>query len=158
MAEFAARGKTGVDWFYGFKLHLVIHDKGELLGVKITAGNVDDRDAVPERARSLFGDRGYISQALFEQLWEQGVQLVTKVRKNMKNKLLPLFDKLLLRKRSIIETVNDPLKNISQIEHSRHRSPFNFFVDLIAGLVAYAFREKKPSLDIRFSQALPAVV
>ncbi len=97
-----------MDWFYGFKLHLVIHDKGELLGVKITAGNVDDRDAVPERPHSLFGklfgDRGYISQALFEQLWEQGVQLVTKVRKNMKNKLLPLFDKLLLRKRSIIET------------------------------------------------------
>ena len=162
MAEFAARGKTSVDWFYGFKLHLVINDQGELLGVKITAGNVDDRDAVPELSRSLFGklfgDRGYISQSLFEQLWEQGVQLVTKVRKNMKNRLLSLFDKLLLRKRSIIETVNDPLKNISQIEHARHRSPFNFFVNLIAGLVAYTFREKKPSLNIRFSQALPAVV
>ncbi|SDZ15294.1 Transposase DDE domain-containing protein [Nitrosomonas sp. Nm58] len=100
--------------------------------MKITAGNVDDRDPVLELAHSLFGkllgDRGYISQPLFEQLWEQGVQLVTlvtKVRKNMKNKLLPLFDKLLLRKRSIIETVNDQLKNISQIEHSRHRSPFS---------------------------------
>ena len=162
MAEFAARGKTSVDWFYGFKLHLVINDQGELLGVKITAGNVDDRDAVPELARSLFGklfgDRGYISQPLFEQLWEQGVQLVTKVRKNMKNKLLPLFDKLLLRKRSIIETVNDQLKNISQIEHSRHRSSFNFFVNLIAGLVAYTFREKKPSLNIRLLQALPIVM
>ncbi len=162
MAEFAARGKTSVDWFYGFKLHLVINDQGELLGVKITAGNVDDRDVVPELARSLFGklfgDRGYISQPLFEQLWEQGVQLVTKVRKNMKSKLLPMFDKLLLRKRSIIETVNDQLKNISQIEHSRHRSPFNFFVNLIAGLVAYTFREKKPSLNIRFPQALPDVV
>jgi DDE family transposase len=105
------------------------HDEGEWLGVKITAGNVDDRDPVPELARALFGklfgDRGYISQALFEQLWEQGVQLITKLRKNMKNKLLPLFDKLLLRKRSIVETVNDQLKNISQIEHSRHRSPFN---------------------------------
>ncbi|SFI17491.1 Transposase DDE domain-containing protein [Nitrosomonas sp. Nm34] len=124
-----------MDWFYGFKLHLVINDQEELLGVKITADNVDDRDPVPELTRSLFGklfgDRGYISQSLFEQLWEQGVQLVTKVRKNMKNKLLPLFDKLLLRKRSIIEAVNDPLKNISQIEHSRHRSPVNFFVNLI---------------------------
>ncbi|SFJ15096.1 transposase, partial [Nitrosomonas sp. Nm34] len=106
----------------------------------------------------LFGDRGYISQPLFEQLWEQGVQLITKVRKNMKNKLLPLFDKLLLCKRSIIETVNDPLKNSSQIEHSRHRSPVNFFANLIAGLVAYTFREKKPSLNIRLPQALPAVV
>jgi hypothetical protein len=103
---------------------------------------VDDRDPVPELTRSLFGklfgDRGYLSQPIFEQLWEQGVQLVTKVRKNMKNKLLPLFDKLLLRKCSIIETVHDPLKNSSQIEHSRHRSPFNFFVNLIAGLVAYS--------------------
>jgi Transposase DDE domain len=162
MAQFAARGKTSVDWFYGFKLHLVINDEGELLGVKITAGNVDDREPVPELARALFGklfgDRGYLSQALFEQLWEQGVQLITKLRKNMKNKLLPLFDKLLLRKRSIIETVNDQLKNISQIEHPRHRSPFNFFVNLMAGLVAYTFREKKPSLNIRLHQALPAVV
>ncbi|KFI17831.1 transposase, partial [Nitrosococcus oceani C-27] len=99
-----------------------------------------------------------ISQSLFEQLREQGVQLVTKARKNMKNKLLPLFDKLLLRKRSIIESVNDPLKNISQIEHSRHRSPVNFFVNLIAGLVAYTFREKKPSLNIRLPQALPVVI
>jgi hypothetical protein len=99
MAEFAARGKTSVDGFYGFKLPLVINDPGELLGVKITAGNVDDRDPVPELARALFGklfgDRGYISQALFEQLWEQGVQLITKLRKNMKNKLLPLLDKRL---------------------------------------------------------------
>ncbi|TYP90181.1 DDE family transposase [Nitrosomonas communis] len=138
-------------------MHLVINDQAELLRVKITASNVDDRDVVPELARSLFGklfgDRGYISQPFFE----QGVQLVTKVRKNMKNKLLPLFDKLLLRKRSIIETANDQLKNISQIEHSRHRSPFNFFVNLIAGLVTYTFREKKPSLNIRFSQALPTV-
>jgi hypothetical protein len=75
-----------------------------------------------------------------------------------KNKLLPLFDKILLRKRSIIESVNDQLKNISQIEHSRHRSPVNFFVNLIAGLVAYTFREKKPSLNIRFPQALPIVM
>jgi hypothetical protein len=162
MAEFAARRKTSMGWFYGFKLHLVINDQGELLGVKITAGNVDDRDPVPELARSLsgklFGGRGYISQPLFDHLWEQGVQLVTKARKNMKNKLLPLFDKILLRKRSIIESVNDQLKNISQIEHSRHRSPVNFFVNLIAGLVAYTFREKKPSLNIRLPQALPAVV
>jgi hypothetical protein len=162
MAEFAARGKTRVDWFYGFKLHRVINDPGEWLGVKMTAGNVDDRSPVLELARALFGklfgDRGYISQTLFAQLWEQGVQLITKLRKNMKNKLMPLFDKLLLRKRAIIETVNDPLKNISQIEHSRHRSPFNFFVNLLAGLVAYTFREKKPSLNIRLPQALPAVV
>ena len=158
----AKRGKTSMDWFYGFKLHLVVNDCGELLAVKITAGNVDDRNPVLELARTLFGklfgDRGYISQRLFEQLWEQGVQLITKLRKNMKNRLLPLFDKLLLRKRSICETINDQLKNISQIEHSRHRSPFNFFVNMIAGLVAYTFREKKPSLNIRLHPAFPTVV
>jgi hypothetical protein len=162
LAELAARGKTSVDWFYGFKLHLVVNDCGELLAVKITAGNIDDRDPVPELARTLFGklfgDRGYISQTLFEQLWEQHLQLITKLKKKMKNRLLPLFDKLLLRKRSICETINDQLKNISQIEHSRHRSVFNFFVNLIAGLVAYTFREKKPSLNLRMSRALPAVV
>ena len=161
-AEFADRGKTSVDWFYGFKLYLVINDRGELLEVKIMAGNVDARDPVPELThalfRKLFADQGYISQPLFEQPREQGAQLVTKVRKDMKNKLLPLFHKLLLRKSSIIETVNDQLKNISQIEYSHHRSPFNFFVNLIAGLAAYTFREKKPSLNIKFSQALPDVV
>jgi hypothetical protein len=134
LAELAARGKTSVDWFYGFKLHLVVNDCGELLAVKITAGNIDARDPVPELARTLlgklFGDRGYISQTLFEQLWEQHLQLITKLKKKMKHRLLPLFDKLLLRKRSICETINDQLKNISQIEHSRHRSVFNFFVSL----------------------------
>ena len=123
---------------------------------------MDDRNPVLELARALFGkvfgDRGYISQRLFEQLWEQGVQLITKLRKNMKNRLLPLFDRLLLGKRSLCETLNDQLKNISQIEHSCHRSPFNFFVNLMAGLVAYTFREKKPSLNLRLPQALPAVV
>jgi hypothetical protein len=129
-----------------------------IAGSQNNAGNVDDREPVPELTGSLFGklfdDRGYISQPLFEQLWEQGVQLVTKVRNSIKNKLLPLFDKILLRKRSIIETVNDQLKNIPQIEHARHRSPVNFFVNLIAGLVVYPFREKKPSLNIRLPQAL----
>ena len=140
----------------------MVNDCGELLAVKIPAGNVEDRNPVLELARALFGkvfgDRGYISQRLFEQLWEQGVQLLTKLRKNMKNRLLPLFDKLLLRKRSICETINDQLKTISQIEHSRHRSPFNFFVNMIAGLVAYTFREKKPSLNSRLHPALPTVV
>ena len=107
MAEFADRGKTSVDWFYGFKLYLIINDQGELLEVKITVGNVDDRDPVPELTHALFRKRfanqGYISQPLFEQPRKQGAQLVTKVRKDMKNKLLPLFHKLLLRKRSIIE-------------------------------------------------------
>lgn len=155
-AGLAQRGKTSVDWFYGFKLHLVVNDCGELLGVKLTPGNLDDRAVVPELVQHLFGkvfgDKGYISQPLFEQLWGEGVQLITKLRKRMKSKLMPLWDKLMLRKRAIIETINDQLKNLSNIEHARHRSAYNFCVNVMAGLVAYTFREKKPSLHLRLKQ------
>jgi hypothetical protein len=160
----ARRGKTSVDWFFGFKLHLVINDCGELLCVRLTPGNVDDRRPVAELVKGLFGklfgDKGYISQPLFETLYEQEVQLVTKLKRGMKNRLTSVFDKIMLRKRAIIESVIDQLKNISQIEHSRHRSVSNCFVNLLAGLVAYTFREKKPSLNIRFKEQLqlPALV
>jgi hypothetical protein len=97
----------------------------------------------------LIADRGYISQPLFEQLLDTlGVQLITKLRKNMQNRLLPLIDKLLLRKRAIIESLVDPLKNISQIEHTRHRSPINCFINIIAGLIAYCHQPKKPALNL----------
>lgn len=160
----ARRGKTSVDWFFGFKLHLIINDRGELLSVRLTSGNVDDRRPVPAMVKELFGklfgDKGYISQPLFETLYDDGVQLVTKLKTNMKNRLVSIFDKIMLRKRAIIESVVDQLKNISQIEHSRHRSVANCFVNLLAGLVAYTFREKKPSLNIRVKEQLqlPALV
>jgi hypothetical protein len=118
----------------------------------MTLRSIDDRQPVPELVQGffgkIFGDKGYISQALFELLFEAGIQLVTGIRKNMKNRLIPLLDKLLSRKRSIIETINDQLKNISQIEHSRHRSVTNFMVNMVAGLVAYTHQEKKPSLNL----------
>jgi hypothetical protein len=152
-AGVAQRGKGSMGWFYGFKLHLVVNDCGELLACQITPGNVDDREPVLALSRRLFGkliaDRGYISQALFEQLLDSfGVQLITKLRKNMKNRLIPLMDKLLLRKRAIIESIVDQFKNISQIEHTRHRSPVNCFINIIAGLIAYCHQPKKPSLNL----------
>ncbi len=154
----ARRGKTSVDWFFGFKLHLVINDCGELLSLRLTPGNVDDRRPVPKLVKDLFGklfgDKGYISQPLFETLYDERVQLVTRLRKKMKNRLISIFDKIMLRKRAIIESVIDQLKNISQIEHSRHRSVANCFVNVIAGLVAYTYREKKPSLNIRVTEQL----
>lgn len=158
----ARRGKTSVGWFYGFKLHVVVNDRGELLAFCLTPGNVDDRRPVPRLVRrlfgKLFGDRGYISQALAEQLFTtQGVLLVTKVRKNMRERLLTSTDKLLLRKRALIETVNDQLKNVCQIEHSRHRSPFNFLVHLLAGLASYCHQPKKPSLHLDHDWTLLAV-
>ncbi|GAC1625088.1 MAG: hypothetical protein NVS4B7_15610 [Ktedonobacteraceae bacterium] len=150
----AARGKTSTGWFYGFKLHLVVNDLGELLAFCLTPGNIDDRRPVPKLVKrlfgKLFGDKGYLSQPLLEQLLvTQGLHLITKLRKRMPNRLLELSDKLLLRKRAIIETINDQLKNICQIEHSRHRSPINFLVNLVAGLIAYCHQPKKPSLGLQ---------
>lgn len=148
----ARRGKTSTGWFYGFKLHLAVNDRGELLACCLTPGNVDDRTPVPDLVKhlhgKLFGDRGYISASLTQLLFEQGLHLITRLRKNMKDCLMHLSDKLLLRKRAIIESIIDQLKNISQIEHSRHRSPLNFVVHLIAGLLAYSHQDKKPGLHL----------
>jgi len=147
-AGIAARGKTSMGWFYGFKLHLVVNDRGELLAFQITPGNVDDRRPVDELTQGLtgkrVGDRGYISQQLFKVLWDRGLQLIPKLRKNLHNKLMPLADKLLLRKRAIIETINDQLKNIVQIEHTRHRSLVNAMVNSLAALVAYTTNPANP--------------
>ena len=157
----ARRGKTSVGWFYGFKLHLVVNERGELLAFCLTPGNTDDRAPLPRLVRRLFGrlfaDKGYVSQPLAEALYLQhGLRLITKLRRNMRNRLLPLADKLLLRKRALIETIVDQLKNICQIEHSRHRSPLNFVVHLMAGLIAYCHQPKKPSLHLDVDRLLVA--
>jgi hypothetical protein len=158
---YASRGKSSTGWFYGFKLHLVCNDRGELLNLVITSGNIDDRKPVPDLAKELFcilfGDRGYISQDLFTYLWETfDLQLITKLRKNMKNRLMPLADQILLRKRAIIESLIDHLKNVSQIERSRHRGPVNFVVNVLCGLIAYCHQPKKPSLGFYQLFPLPA--
>lgn len=151
-ADIAARGKTSVGWFFGFKLHLIVNDGGELLSWFVTPGNCDDRKPVPHLAKQLrgklFGDKGYLSNPLKLLLAEQNLELITKPKKNQKN-VAPLAaeDKILLRKRAVIESVFDQLKNISQIEHTRHRSFWNFLVNLVSGLIAYSWREKKPSLN-----------
>ena len=148
----ANRGKTSTGWFYGFKLHLIINDQGGIISVKVTPGNIDDRTPVPEMCGNLwgalYGDKGYVSARLQQELEEKDVTLITNVRKNMKPKMMKLWDKLMLRKRFVIETVFDQLKNISQIEHSRHRSLSGFMVNLIGGLIAYTFQPKKPSITL----------
>ena len=152
----AALGKCTMGWFFGFKLHLIVNDQGEILNFALTQGNVDDRVPLDQLTINLvgklFGDRGYISAKKTKKLLKQGLHLITSLRSNMKNKLLPLADKLLLRKRFIIETINDQLKNISQIEHSRHRSPMNFLLNLFAALIAYQLQPKKPSLNFSRKQ------
>ena len=124
-AGLARRGKTSTGWFYGFKLHLIVNDRGELIDFVLTPGNVDDRKPVPRLARrlfgKLFGDKGYLSKALRDELWRMfNVQLITGIRTNI---LLPLLDKLLLRRRVIVETIVDQLKNISQIERVGRKMP-----------------------------------
>ena len=155
--QIAARGKSSMGWFFGFKLHLVVNDRGELLAARLTPGNVDDRTPVPELVGhltgKLFGDKGYISAKLFSQLWDQGLQLVTSIRRNMKNRLQDVVDRILLRKRSLIETINDQLKNMAQIEHTRHRSVINAMVNLICGLLSYQHQPKKPRLKFSTSEA-----
>jgi hypothetical protein len=153
----AARGQCSLGWFYGFKLHLVVNPLGDVLAFTLTPGNVHDCKPVPILARrlfgKLFGDKGYLSQPLFNHLLDHGLQLITHVRANMKNRLMLIHDKLLLRKRYIIETINDQLKNQSQIEHSRHRSPLNFVLNVLAGLVAYMWQPKKPAINWSSRQA-----
>ncbi|NEP16902.1 MAG: IS982 family transposase [Leptolyngbya sp. SIO4C1] len=159
-----SRGKSSVKWYFGLKLHLIINDKGELLAVRLTPGNTDERKPLPEMAKQLtgklFGDKGYVSQALFEQLYQQSLELIAKRRKNMTNRLMTLMDKILLRKRAVIESVNDQLKNICQVEHSRHRSPLNFSANLIGGLIAYSYHPTKPALDLtpKGLEALPPAI
>jgi Transposase DDE domain len=148
----AQRAHSSLDWFYGLKLHFVINERGELLAFRFTPGNVDDRTPVPDLAAplwgKLFGDRGYISRALLERLQQTGVQLITKLKRNMKNKLMPLLDKLLLRKRALIESVGEQLKHVCQIAHTRHRSVHNASLHRLAALVAYTWHEHKPSLHL----------
>ena len=131
----------------------------QLLNITLTPGNTDDRKPVPDLVSSLFGkffaDKGYVSQSLATQLFEdEGIEFFAKPRRNMKNKLMRLNDKLLSRKRSIIETIIDQLKNISQIEHSRHRSPINFCTNVLCGLIAYRHQPKKPCIG--FEWVLPS--
>lgn len=153
----AKRGKSTMGWFYGFKLHFVCNEKGEIISFYLSSGNTDDRDGrVFEVLKKklfgkLYGDKGYVSAKLFESLFNDGVHIVTGLKSNMKNRLMPLYDKIMLRKRSIIETINDQLKNICDIEHTRHRSIHNFIMNLIAALGAYCFFDKKPS--IRFERS-----
>ena len=154
MKGWAAKGKCTMGWFYGFKLHLVINERGEIIQWMLTPGNTDDREPLKNRdfTQKLFGkifaDRGYISQDLFETLFVDDIHLVTRIKKNMKNSLMNLHDKILLRKRALIETVNDELKNVCHIEHTRHRSVDNFAVNMLAALIAYNMLPKKPEMNI----------
>ena len=121
----ATDGKGTMGWCHGFKLHLACNDRGEIIAFVLTGANVSDKDpnvfkVLAKRLYGkLFADKGYISQKLF-------------------------YDRMMLRKRYIIETINDMLKNTAQIVHLRHRSVNNFVMNLISALGAYCFFDNKP--------------
>jgi len=151
----AKRGKSTMGYFFGFKLHIIVNEIGQIIDFQITTANVDDRSPVKTNLLSkiwgkLYGDKGYVSKSICHTLFSNGIHFITGVRKNMKNVLMSLYDKVMLRKRSIIETINDQLKNICQIEHSRHRSFHNFINNVLAGIIAYSFLPKKP--NVKFYQ------
>jgi IS5 family transposase len=152
----AARGKTSMGWFYGLKLHFVINHKGEIMALKITPGNTADsavlQDITKRLAGKLYADKGYIGKELFRKLWQRGLHVITGIRRNMKNYLLPLADKIMLRKRFLIETVLDTLKSEMGLEHSRHRSPVNAMVHVLSCLAAYTFRPGKPAISATDNQ------
>jgi len=152
----AARGKTSMGWFYGLKLHFVINHKGQIMALKITPGNTADSTVLDEMTRhlagTLYADKGYLGHELFQKLWQRGLHLITGIRRNMKNYLMPMADKIMLHKRFVIETVLDILKCEMGLEHSRHRSVINAMVHVLSCLVAYAFRPGKPSISLAGKQ------
>lgn len=160
--DIAHRGKTSTGWFFGFKLHLVLNDKGELMAFDLTSGNVDDRKPIQKLMKGLegwlFGDKGYLGKDLKETLLKQGLEMITRVKKNMKAIKIPAFKEFLLSKRGIIETVIDQLKHLLQVDHSRHRSVMNFQVNVLGGLLAYIFKPRKVSVSFnRLNDLSPSI-
>jgi hypothetical protein len=149
----AQRGQTSVGWFYGFKVHFVMSHVGEIINFYITPGNIADNNnellelLTQDMFGKIFGDKGYlVNPDLYRKLYERGVQLITKIRKNMNNVLMSMMDKLLLRKRGTIESAIGVLKEFFDIEHSRHRSQKNFLCHVLSAITAYFFKSDKPSI------------
>jgi hypothetical protein len=155
----AARGKSSMGWFYGWKLHLVINQYGQIVNFLLTEGNVADNNAfvlnelLSDLQGQCFGDRGYLTK-LFAHFYQRGLELITKIRRKMKNALMRMGDKLKLRKRGLIESVNDLLTSVLDVEHTRHRSPANAQVNVLAGLIAYCFYDHKPSIVVPVDKRL----
>jgi hypothetical protein len=151
----AQKGATSMGWFYGFKVHCTINHQGEIINLRITSGNTSDSNidtvlgVTQNMFGKLFGDKGYLGQKLFETLFDRGITLITKIRRNMKNRLMDSVDKYLLQKRGLIESVFAILKQQLSIEHTRHHSPMAFLAHIASAFIAYSFRPKKPSLRFK---------
>lgn len=150
-------------WYHGFKQHLMCNDSKNIITSCLTRANVDNRDervwkVFPKHLYGkVFADRGYIKKELFESLFDQGIHLVHGFNANMKNSLMPMWDKIMLRKRDIIECINEQLKNKANIGHSRHRSVHNFIMNICSALTEYCFFDNKPQtlpVHVEYSRQL----
>jgi len=158
----AARGKSSMGWFFGLKFHFIVNSYGEMVNFLLTPGNISDKNKrvvnflTAGCSGRLFGDKGYISSLLFKDLFNKGLKIVTGIRKNMKNRLMDLTDKLLLRRRGVIESVGNIMKNFHQIEHSRHRSVLGFLINAFSAVSAYHLKSQKPSIYLKNATYLPS--
>jgi Transposase DDE domain len=159
----AKLGKSSMGWFYGFKLHVICDFAGNIVKCRISDGAANDLKVGAKMMKDLkgkiYGDKGYIGKKEFLQLLDQGLILITGVKKNMKNRLLELWDKILLKKRSLIESVYNIMKNTLHLEHSRHRSSINGGIYYITTLIAYCWKPNKPQIkftkrEMQLMQAL----
>lgn len=152
----AALSKNSIGWFYGLKLHFLFNDQGKILRLSITPANVDDRKGLKGLLAGLlgkiFGDRGYLGKDFFEELWQEGIQMITRIRKNMKNKLMPLWDRFYLDKRMTVESIFSSIKSCGTFEHSRHRNVVNAFCHIFCALIAYQLRPLKPIFKADFKE------
>ena len=152
----AEKVKSTMGWYVGFKLHLLCNEKGEIINFVLTKANIDDRnesviDTLTDKVfGKLYADKGYISQSLLGRLWDEGVHIVSGLRSNMKQRLMPLYVRIMLSKRSIIESINDMLKNVARLVHTRHRSVHNFLMNMLAAIGAYCFLATKPEVNFDF--------
>lgn len=148
----ADRGKSSTGWFYGFKVFIIVNQYGQLMKCAVTKASKADNNLEWMKTffagfkGLMFTDKGFLSSKAFDFLYAKGLKLITGVRANMKNKFVNMKEKLLHKKRGMIEAVNDILMTVCDIDHTRHRSPLNFMVNLLSGLVAYTFFDKVPSI------------
>jgi hypothetical protein len=150
----AKLGKSSMGWFYGFKLHVICDFAGNIIKCRITNGSANDlkigADMMKDLKGKMYADKGYIGKKEFLKLLNSGLILITGIKKNMKDRLLELWDKILLKKRSLIESVYNIMKNTLHLEHSRHRSVVNAGIYYITTLIAYCWKPNKP--HIRFNK------
>jgi DDE family transposase len=145
----ACKAKSTMGWFYGLKLHFIFNKYGEIVSVLVTPANTDDRKGLKAMSKGLigkiFGDKGYLGKDFFKELFERGVQVISGIRKNMKNILMNLWDKVYLRRRVNVETIFSSIKSCGTFEHSRHRNVENAFCHIFAALISYQLRPSKPA-------------